>query len=311
MSEEAHARVLDGGYASIGPAKEDHWALGAWSEYEDASLLDIVPFQADSGYASLPTSPQRTYDFVLQSHDQTSFTDFSGDESRTQERQSQHQDGPSSGSLHDSLAWQGVLGESVLEACKPTDLERQRDCPGGACADCRRKKTKCTHFLTNWPIPEHHSDARTESDSSDNPPSPSPENDTWLTLAYAKHRMMVSLMRDIYAIFNPQWKADLRSRTGSEAASTGASSQNTSSRTPSSTTGDKRRMQNRDSPPPNADDEKKKKVKSTKSGDGSQERLFACFFYKNNPQKYCSNSDTGTKYRSCAGPGYSKISQLK
>ena len=70
-------------------------------------------------------------------------------------------------------------------------------------------------------------------------------------------------------------------------------------------------MQDRESPPPDAKDEKKRKSRSSGSGDSGPERLFACSFYKFNAQKYCSNSDTGTKYRSCAGPGFSKISQLK
>ena len=168
---------------------------------------------------------------------------------------------------------------------------------------------------TNLPIRRHDSGtssrASTESGSSEDHPSLSPGNDTWMTMAYAKHQMMISLMKDVYAIFNSQWKADLRSRTGSQAASTGASSQSSSSRMPSSTAGGKRRMQDRGSPPPDANNEKKRRKRSTKTGDGGQERLFACFFHKYNAQKYCSNSETGTKYRSCAGPGFSKISQLK
>ncbi|KAL9134542.1 MAG: hypothetical protein Q9175_004270 [Cornicularia normoerica] len=168
---------------------------------------------------------------------------------------------------------------------------------------------------TNFPILEHQSGAgsgdSTESDSSEDVSSLSPENDAWLAVASAKHRMMVSLMRDVYTIFNYQWGADFRSRAGSQAASTGVQSQDSNSRTPSSTGKGKRRTHDRDSDPPDAADEKKRKSKSLRSGDGGQERLFACFFYKYNAQKYCSNRDTGTKYRSCAGPGFSKISQLK
>ncbi len=163
----------------------------------------------------------------------------------------------------------------------------------------------------NSPIRKDDREGSTEGDSSDDTSSPSPENAAWLALAHAKHQMMVSLMRDVYTIFDPQWKAASRSRAGSQAASTGALSQNSNSRTPFSTGKGKRRMQDRDSPPPDGNDEKKRKVKSPKVGDGGQDRLFACFFYKYNAQKYCSNSDTGTKYRSCAGPGFSNISKLK
>ena len=122
--------------------------------------------------------------------------------------------------------------------------------------------------------------------------------------------MMVSLMRDVYAIFNPHWKAEVRSHAGNRAGSTGAHAQNSNSRIPPSAGKSKRRLQDRDSPPPNGNDEKKRKTKSPSSGDDGQ-RLFACCFHKFNAQKYCSNDDTGSKYRSCAGPGFSKISKLK
>ncbi len=153
-------------------------------------------------------------------------------------------------------------------------------------------------------------EASPESDSSRDTSSLLPQNDAWLAMSFAKHRMMVSLMRDVYSIFDPQWRAECRSRTGSQAADTGAYSQDSSSRTPSSIRKGKRRVDDRDSDPPDGDDKKKRKKDSQKSGDSGQGRLFACCFYKYNSQKYCSNSDTGTKYRSCAGPGFSKISQL-
>ena len=123
--------------------------------------------------------------------------------------------------------------------------------------------------------------------------------------------MILSLMRDVYTIFNPQWKPDLRSHAGDRAASTGAHAYNSSSRTPPSTGNSKRRLRGWDSPPPDENDSKKRKTKSPTSGDDEQERLFACCFHKHNAQKYCSNRDTGSKYRSCAGPGFSKISKLK
>lgn len=165
------------------------------------------------------------------------------------------------------------------------------------------------------PIRDHDggtsSEANTESVLSENSSSPSPENDAWLTVAYAKHRMMVSLMRDVYIIFNSPWEADFRSQTGSQAASTGASSQSSSSQMASSTGKGKRKMRNGDFQPPEANEEKKRKIEASKNRDGGPKRLFACFFNKFNAQKYCSNGDTGSRYRSCAGPGFSKISQLK
>ena len=151
----------------------------------------------------------------------------------------------------------------------------------------------------------------TENDSSEDLPSHSLVNDAWMLMAYAKHRLMVSLLKDVYSIFNSQWNADLRSRAGSQTSGTGTSSQQSSSRTPSSTNQGKRKMQDRDSDSPDANDEKKRKTNAGATRDSGQGRLFACCFHKYNAQKYCSNIDTGTKYRSCAGPGFSRIAQLK
>lgn len=178
-------------------------------------------------------------------------------------------------------------GTSIITETAPTDSPTKEDYSGDS------------------------SGASTESDLGEDIASTSPEKATWLTIAYAKHQMMISLMRDVYNIANFQWKADFRSRTGSQAANTGEYAPSSSSLTPTSRAKGKRRMQDRESPPPDAKDEKKRKSRSSGSGDSGPERLFACSFYKFNAQKYCSNSDTGTKYRSCAGPGFSKISQLK
>ena len=148
---------------------------------------------------------------------------------------------------------------------------------------------------------------------SDDTASLSPESKAWLTVASAKHRMMVSLMVDVYdyAIFNPHWELDVRSHTGARAAGTPTHAQNSNSRTPPSKGVSKRRLQDPDSPPPGGNDEKKRKIESSQSEDDGQKRLFACCFHKYDAQKYCSNRDTGSKYRSCAGPGFSKISKLK
>ena len=150
-----------------------------------------------------------------------------------------------------------------------------------------------------------------ENDSNEDLSSHSPVNDAWLLMAYAKHRLMVSLLKDVYNIFNTQWNADLRSRAGSQTAGTGTSSQHSCSRTPSSANKGKRKIQDGDSDSPDANEEKRRRTNAEAIKDSGQGRLYACCFHKYNAHKYCSNTDTGTKYRSCAGPGFSKISQLK
>lgn len=153
--------------------------------------------------------------------------------------------------------------------------------------------------------------ARIESDSSEHTSSPSPENDAWLMMAYTKHRIMVFLMREVYTLLDSQWSAELRSRTGSQESSSGACSQGSSTSTRTLPGNGKRKMEDRGSRSSDNNNNKKRKTDSHRSEEGSQGRLFACCFHKNNAQKYCSNSETGTKYRSCAGPGFSKISKLK
>lgn len=167
------------------------------------------------------------------------------------------------------------------------------------------------YSITSASISAATSLASMESSSSEHTPSPSPENDAWLIMAYAKHRTLVFLMSEVYGIFNSQWSAELRSRTASQAPSSGASSQGSSSRTPTPPKKGKRQMEDRGSQSPDINNTKKRKTGSGRFDEGSQGRLFACCFHKYNPQKYCSNSETGTKFRSCEGPGFSKISQLK
>ena len=168
---------------------------------------------------------------------------------------------------------------------------------------------------TNSPIRSIHSrssnGASSGSDSSEDILIDPLENDPWLTVANAKHRVMVYLMKDVYALFNSSWSMGFRSQTGSQSASPDAYSQNASSPKQSSTETGKRKAQDRDSHPPDGNEEKRRENLSLKSGDDHQKRFYACCFHKYNAQKYCSNNDTGTRYRSCAGPGFSKISQLK
>ena len=155
------------------------------------------------------------------------------------------------------------------------------------------------------------SEMNTDSESNECTLDSSPESDAWLTVAHAKHRLMISLMREVYSISIFQWKSEFRSRPECQAGTTGAYSQYSSSRTPSSTAKGKGKMDEEDSHSPDANDKKKSRSKSANSEDAGKRKLFACCFYKYDTLRYCVNNETGTKYRSCAGPGFGKISQLK
>lgn len=137
-----------------------------------------------------------------------------------------------------------------------------------------------------------------------------------LTLAYAKHQIMVSMMQEVYAMVNSQWSAKVktcvapnagRSRSQLESAKSENSSKESCNR--------KRRNHDREPSPDdrNSEDNNEKKrrgnPKDTRGCD--TDRRFACPFYKYNRGKYCPNLDTGTKYRTCTGPGFSSVSKLK
>lgn len=251
----------------------DNYIGISWANKRTTSVKEQRTNSCDSGYGSVESSAFPSDQPFDQNHD------FSFDDLNT--------------SVPINISkWPNVYRENESRSRSPTD----------------QKSTPLS-------IPEYDHGTtigtRAESDSSDDTASPSPENDAWLTVTYVKHRMMVSLMRDVYAIFDPHWKSEVRSHAGDQAASTGAHAQNSISRALPSTGKGKWRLQDRDSPPPDGNDEKKRKTKSSNFGDDGQERLFACCFHKHNAQKYCSNGDTRLKYRSCAGPGFRKISKLK
>ena len=141
----------------------------------------------------------------------------------------------------------------------------------------------------------------------------SPGEDPELTLAFAKHQMIDSLMQDVYVMFDPQWNAKTRSHTTSQSDSANTQSRQSETGGQSSTKKGKRRMQDRDSPPPDDNDRKRREGNKKASSLGGKDRsaLLACPFHKNDPLKYRANHESGIDFRSCAGPGFQTISRLK
>lgn len=147
---------------------------------------------------------------------------------------------------------------------------------------------------------------------SDESPSP-PLNGSNLLVIQAKHKLMVTLMQDVYAIFDEDWKVDPRTCTSTPSGSSGAQSSQTRSEAPSAYQKGKRRTQDRESSPPdngNGNGKRGRKEESDK-GPQRQARPYACPFHKYDPRKYSLNNEAGTAYRSCMGPGFSCISHLK
>lgn len=142
--------------------------------------------------------------------------------------------------------------------------------------------------------------------------STSPKTGFDFTMALAKHELIVTLMKEFYAIFDTEWKADIRSCASSGSGPSRPQSKS-SALAPLAGKNSKRRTQDRDSPP--LDDGngsgKRGKKGGPDTGHHTQGRLFACPFHKHDPSKYCLNDDTGAAYRSCPGPGFASISHLK
>lgn len=132
-----------------------------------------------------------------------------------------------------------------------------------------------------------------------------------LEIVRAKHELMVTLMKEVYAIFDSGWKVNVQTCASSQQGSSGNQAQTSKREAPRLDKNPKRRKKDRDSSPPGDDDGKRKKRDDPDAGLQNQCRLFACPFHKYDPYKYSLNSDTGAAYRSCQGPGFTSISHVK
>lgn len=148
--------------------------------------------------------------------------------------------------------------------------------------------------------------------------SGSADDDEYLMVLLAKHKILASLMREVYSIlgYNPTETPGQSPSDAGEINAGPSSYQVEAEHGRSQNKGGKgkKRVLDRDSQPPDEDenDGRKKRSRgepdSLVDGDG---RLYACPFFKYDPRKYNCNSSTGKKYRTCAGPGWNKIARLK
>ncbi len=136
-----------------------------------------------------------------------------------------------------------------------------------------------------------------------------------LTIAHAKHQMMVTLMEEFYASFGSQWQANVRNHVTPNSRSSHCQD---SSKPQDGSTQDrngKRPIHDREPSPGdnnnNSNNGKKRRGDPPDAKGIRPDLQFACPFHKFDPRKFCPNLDTGTRYRSCSGPGFSSISKLK
>ena len=143
---------------------------------------------------------------------------------------------------------------------------------------------------------------------SDNTESLNSLSDTQTAMAYVKHILIQTLMREVYSMFDSQWNYNVRSHAGyrSECSLSGRQPGSSSSQK----TG-KRSLQERESSPPEDDSGRGEKRQRTDPHTKEVGRLLACPFHKYDPDKYGPNSISGTKFRSCIGPGFPSVARLK
>ncbi len=156
-----------------------------------------------------------------------------------------------------------------------------------------------------------HTATSTQSEYIGTSPSQSPYSSLDLNIAQAKHKLMVTLMKDVYAMFDSKWEGSVRTCATPEQQNSGRQAQSSKVEKTRVAKGSKKRMKDRDSSPPDRGNGKREKKDDPDIGLHNQSRLFACPFHKYDPYKYCLNSDTGATYRSCPGPGYMSISHVK
>ena len=130
-------------------------------------------------------------------------------------------------------------------------------------------------------------------------------------IAEAKHELIVTLMKEVYAMFGSEWKVSARTCAASQQGSSGGQAQPSKLTAPRDGKNSKKRLKDRDSSPPGDDNGKRKKRDEPDAELQKQGRPFACPFHKYDPYKYSLNSDTGAAYRSCLGPGFTSISHVK
>ena len=130
-----------------------------------------------------------------------------------------------------------------------------------------------------------------------------------LVVLHSKHKLLVDLMREVYAIFDGGWTAKIQAHAGSSPSVTPPSSQNPTNN--SSRKAKKPYRDDRESTPPNDGESRKRSRSEIPSNTEKQKEPFACPFHKHEPAKYCCSVVDGSKYRACAGPGFASIARLK
>ena len=128
----------------------------------------------------------------------------------------------------------------------------------------------------------------------------------------SRHQIMVKFMQEVYAIFDRRWAPDTQPHATSASDSGFQYSQNTESTgAAGSPRGVKRRRDDRDTSPSDSRRRKRRDNCDIPLTVDDETRLFACPLHKYDSEKYSCNNITGSKFRTCTGPGFTTIARLK
>jgi hypothetical protein len=177
---------------------------------------------------------------------------------------------------------------------------------------------QCSKVRERDPLPFQHNafreDTSTPSECSDEKVNLPLLSDRKLVVIKAKHELLVTLMKDVYAMLGSKEEvANVRTcATSSESGPSGTFPQGSASELPTLGKDSKRRMQGRKLPREEDNDDGKRRKKTGLSLDPRHHsRRYACPFHKHNPIRYSVENSIMIRYRTCSGPGFTAISRLK
>ncbi len=199
-------------------------------------------------------------------------------------------------------------GKVIVESSMDVHYERQTDRSKNTTRVGELEESKLIRSGSGAPTTDHS--PRSRSCYLDQSLGLSP-SDFHLVMLQAKHKLMVALMEDVYAIFDSKWKVDLRTCATNSSDSSGKHATQSKSEASGVHQKGKRRMKDRDSSPPGDGESKRGRRGVSAVGSQSLNRQYACPFHKHDSQKYSTNIETGAKYRACMGPGFATIARLK
>ena len=161
--------------------------------------------------------------------------------------------------------------------------------------------------------PDSFESNSSQSEDSGNSLPSSPQCYDEVIMARAKHDVLVPIMREVYAVVHPSGDSQ-----GEQSGKSGNTNANASAaKAGSCKEGHPTRKRSKQTDVPSADEDenedrrRERKLSLWKHSQGDTPRLFACPFHKYDPFKYRPTTETGSKYRTCVGPGFKSISRLK